>query len=220
MIPAALVALALSVGALYQFVGVRRSRRRHAPPGRMVDAGGQRLHVVCAGSAGPPVLFEAGIAASSLSWTLVMREAAAFSRACAYDRAGLGWSEPSRSPRSTARMMSELRGVLTAAAGSQPAVLVGHSFGAFLVLAFAAHHPREVAALVLVDPPTEWDDMTPRQSRMLRGAIQLSRLGGLLARVGVVRAGLALLTGSAPGIPRNFVRVFGGTTARTLAHLV
>jgi pimeloyl-ACP methyl ester carboxylesterase len=48
----------------------------------------------------------------------------------------------------------------------------------------------------------------------------MSRLGGLLARIGVVRACLALLTGGAPAVPRHFVKVFGPTTARTLERLV
>ena len=63
-------------------------------------------------------------------------------------------------------------------------------------------------------------EITRQQARLLRGGIQLSRLGGLLARVGVVRACLALLTGGAPGVPRKFVRVFGPTAARTLERLV
>lgn len=220
MVSTAIIVAALAAGATYQAVGARRSRRRHTPPGRMIDAAGTRLHLVSAGHGGPPVLFESGVAASSLSWTVVMREAAAFSRVSAYDRAGLGWSEPSRSPRTVARMLSEMRDVLTAAAGSTPAVLVGHSFGAFLTLVYASRHPRDVAALVLVDPPTEWHAMTARQSRLLWGGIQLSRVGGILARLGVVRAALGLLTGGAPGVPRRFVRIFGPTAARTLEHLV
>ena len=220
MISAAAIVLALTGGAVYQAVGARRSRRRYAPPGRIIDVEGTRLHLVCAGHGGPPVLFEAGIAASSLGWTPVMRETARFASACAYDRAGLGWSERARSPRTVARMLAELRGVHTVAAGSAPAVLVGHSFGAFLSLIYASRHPRDIAGLVLLDPPTEWHNMTARQSRLLWGGIQLSRVGGLLACIGVVRAALALLTGGAPGVPRRFVRVFGPTAARTLEHLV
>jgi pimeloyl-ACP methyl ester carboxylesterase len=219
MISAGIVGIALA-GAIYQLVGASRSRRRYAPPGRMIAVAGERLHLVCAGHAGPPVLFEAGIGASSLSWTAVMRDTASFARACAYDRAGLGWSDPARSPRTVQQMLCELRGVLTAATGGDPAVLVGHSFGAFLSLVYASRYPRDVAALVLVDPPSEWRVMTSRQSRMLWGAIQLSRLGAVLARLGVVRASLALLTGGAPGVPRRFARVFGPTAARTLEHLV
>jgi len=117
-------------------------------------------------------------------------------------------------------MIAELRAVIGHVAGGGPVVLVGHSFGAFLVCAYASQYPRDVAGLVLVEPPSDWHEMTPRQAFMLRGGVHLSRVGAGLARVGVVRACLALLTGGAPGVPRNFVRVFGSTAARTLERLV
>jgi pimeloyl-ACP methyl ester carboxylesterase len=188
----------------------------------MLDIGGQRLHVVCTGHGTPTIVFESGIASSTLSWARVLRPVGAFARACAYDRAGLGWSDRARGPRSVARMLGDLRGVLAHAnaATRTPCILVGHSFGAFLVCAYAAAHPADVAGLVLLDPPSEWHEPTRRQSRMLWGGIQLSRIGGLLARIGVVRAGLALLTGGAPGVPRHFVRIFGSRTVRTLEGLV
>jgi len=212
--------LLVAAGALYQFIGARRGARKYPPPGIIVAVDGQRLHVVCAGDGSPPVVFESGIAASSLSWTRVLRDVARFTRACAYDRAGLGWSDPVRAPRTSARMIGELRGVMTSVAISGPYVLVGHSFGAFLVCAYASQHPADVAGLVLLDPPSEWHEITREQARLLRGGIQLSRLGGILARLGVVRASLALLTRGAPGVPRNLVRIFGPTAARTLERLV
>jgi pimeloyl-ACP methyl ester carboxylesterase len=73
---------------------------------------------------------------------------------------------------------------------------------------------------VLVDPPVEWVVMTPARARMLRGGRSLSRVGAILAHVGVVRACLALLSGGAPGAPRRFVKIFGPTAARTLERLV
>src|SRR5207249_3002123 len=97
-------------GMLYQFVGARRAERTYTAPGMMVDVDGQRLHLVCAGHGTPAVLFESGVAASSLSWTRVLRDVAAFTGACAYDRAGLGWSDRARRPRTVARMLGELRG--------------------------------------------------------------------------------------------------------------
>jgi pimeloyl-ACP methyl ester carboxylesterase len=222
MVSGALVLLILAAGTLYQFIGLRRANRTYVPPGTMVSVGRERLHVVSAGTGAPAVLFEAGIASSSLSWARVMPSLATFTRACAYDRPGLGWSDPARSPRTVAGMLGELRGVIAHAksATGGPCILVGHSFGAFLVYAYAAAHPADVAGLVLLDPPSEWHRITRRQARMLWGGLQLSRIGGILARIGVVRAGLALLTDGAPGVPRRFVRIFGPTTARTLEHLV
>jgi pimeloyl-ACP methyl ester carboxylesterase len=217
---AAVITILVAAGVVYQLIGVRRDARRYAAPGTMIDVGGQRLHVICAGRGRPTVLFESGIAASTLSWTRVLPDVAAFTRACAYDRAGLGWSDPSRAARTLARMLDELGGVLAHTADGGPAVLVGHSFGAFLVCEFASRHPAEVAGIVLLDPPSDWHEMTRHQRGMLWGGIQLSRVGAILARLGIVRACLALLTGGAPGVPRKFVRVFGPTTARTLERLV
>jgi pimeloyl-ACP methyl ester carboxylesterase len=210
----------MGAGALYQFAAARRSARRHPPPGVLFDAGGQLLHLVCAGTGEPAVFFESGIAASSLSWTRVLPDVAAFTRACAYDRAGLGWSEPSRAPRTVPRMIDEMHAVIESVVPAGRVVMVGHSFGTLLGSVYAAQHPRMIAGLVLLDPPSEWHEMTRRQARLLWGGIQLSHLGGTLARVGVVRACLALLAGGAPGVPRNFVRVFGPTTSRTLERLV
>lgn len=214
------LALLVAAGSLYQLIGIRLSARRYGPPGTMLDVGGQRLHVICAGDGAPAVLFESGIAASSLSWSRLLPQMAEFTRACAYDRAGLGWSPSPRARRSVARMLAEMDGVRAGSVSGGPCVLVGHSFGALLVCAYASQHSNNVAGLVLLDPPSEWHEMTPERRRLLRGGIQLSRLGSGLARLGVVRACLALLTGGAPGAPRNFVRVFGPTAARTLERLV
>ena len=217
----AIAAAALAItGGVYQSVGSARDARRFPPPGTLVDVGGYRLHAVCRGEGTPAVVLESAIAASSLSWSRVQVEVARFTRVCAYDRAGLGWSDPSAVLPTLARIVDDLHAVIAKMHGPSPCVIVGHSFGAFVCLAYAAQYPQEVEGLVLVDPPSEWVSMNARQAYLLRGAIQLSRLGGVLARVGVVRACLALLTGGAPTVPRHFVKVFGPTTARTLERLV
>ena len=219
-IVAALAAFVLVAGLLYQAAGVRRSAKRFGPPGALIDVDGQALHLVRGGAGEPLVLFEAGVAASSLSWTTVLPGVADVAATCAYDRAGLGWSGPARTPRTVDRIVAELRGVLAHAGNGRPAVLVGHSFGSFLALVYAAWYPGEVAGLVLVDPPTEWQDVTEPRARLLRRGIQASHLGAFLAHIGLVRALLALLTGGAPGVPRHGIRVLGPRAVRTLEHLV
>jgi pimeloyl-ACP methyl ester carboxylesterase len=153
-----------------------------------------------------------------LSWARVQPAISAFTRACAYDRAGLGWSEAAPAPRTFARILDELQIVATVA-GSR-VVLVGHSFGSLIVRGYAARHPDHVAGIVLVDPPIEWIERAPDRARMLRRARQASAVGEFLARIGVVRASLTLLTGGRPGAPRAFAKAFGPTAFRTLERLV
>ena len=216
-----LAALTLAIaGVVYQSLGLAHDARQFPPRGQLVDVGGYRLHAVCCGHGAPTVVLESALAASSLSWARVQPDVARFTSVCAYDRAGFGWSDASTIPRTFARTLDELHAVLTQLKCTAPCVMVGHSFGVFVCLAYAARYPQTVGGLVLVDPPTEWVHADHRQVRLLWGAVQLSRLGGLLARLGVVRVCLALLTGGAPAAPRHFVKVFGPMTARTLERLV
>src|SRR5687767_4572673 len=156
-------------GIAYQQFGRRRDRLRFAPPGRLVDVGGHRLHMLCTGAGAPPVLLESGIAASSVMWTAVQPQVATFTRVCAYDRAGFAWSDPPSCPRTFQRIVDELEIVLDDAGIREPTVLVGHSLGSLIVRAFAARHPERTAGLVLIDPPTEWLTPTPERARLLRG---------------------------------------------------
>jgi len=215
-----IVALLGLGGAVWQSAALARDRRRFPPPGRLVETGRGRLHATCEGRDGPTVLLESAIAASSMSWTRVRPEVAGFASVCAYDRSGLGWSDAPSGSWSFARVVDDLHECLRRLECPRPYVLVGHSFGVFVCLAYAARYPQQVAGLVLVDPPSEWVHMDERRSRLLRGGVLLSHVGWFLARVGVVRACLTLLTGGAPAVPRHFVQIFGPTAARTLERLV
>jgi pimeloyl-ACP methyl ester carboxylesterase len=209
-------------GLIYQGIGTARDRRKFGAPGRLVTVGRHRLHYLCEGAGSPAVILEAGIAASSLTWSRVQPAVARETRVCSYDRAGLAWSEGTPSARSIDALVSELRVLLTHAAVPPPYVLVAHSFGALIIRAFARAHPADVAGVVFVDPlhPGEWCDPSPNQRHMLRGAIFLSRLGALLAALGVVRLLLALLSGGSTAAPRQVSRMFGRKVAALLDHMV
>jgi len=217
----ALVTLAFS-GMLYQALGMRASARHCPVPGQLVDAGGRRLHLVTAGKGTASVLFEAGISASSLSWAHVLPSVAKVARVCAYDRAGLAWSETDARPLTLAHILGDLDVVVAKSGVPRPIVLVAHSFGCFVVCAYAARRPTDVAGLVLIDPPaaSEWHEPTPSRRRLLRRGVRLAHVGGFLARFGLVRASLALLAGGAPRVPGTLIKTLGPTAAGKLHHLV
>lgn len=142
-------------GAAYQFVEYRADIAKHPAPGKLIDIGGYRLHLLCTGSGSPTVIFEAGIADDSLTWAKVQPTIARTTRACSYDRAGYGWSDPSPKPRDAATIAQELHTLLSAAGVGGPLVLVGHSLGGMLVREYTGLYRSEVAGMVLVDatPP-------------------------------------------------------------------
>ena len=187
-----------------------------------MDIAGRRLHLVEAGQGTPTVVFESGISASSLNWRALQAEVARFTRTCAYDRAWLGWSDPAVTPRVASRLVDELHSLLTAASIPAPYILAGHSFGGLLVQSYAAAYPDQVAGLVLIDPlpAAEWAGVTGQRLRILRWGIRLSRRGALVARLGIVRFSLALLSGGARKIPRLVARVSSGRAESTLSRLV
>jgi len=128
-------------------------------PGQLVDIGSSKLHINCSGAGTPVVVLEAGFPGSSLDWTLVQPGVAEFTRVCSYDRAGLGWSEKGREPRSSSQIAEDLNSLLSKANIGGPFVLVGHSLGALHARACIRRFPVTVIGMVLVDATHEdqWD---------------------------------------------------------------
>ena len=143
-------ALALA-SAAYQAAGDRRDRRRRPPPGRLIDVGGYRLHIVCTGEGSPPVVIVPALGATAGDWREVQRRLAADSTVCVYDRAGLGYSESPHRHRTARRMAEELHALLHGAGIPPPYVLAGHSLGGVVTRVFARLYPGEVAGVALID---------------------------------------------------------------------
>ena len=120
-------------------------------PGTLVRTDGTRLNLYCSGSGSPTVVFDSGWGDWAPVWTIVQPEVAKWTRACSYDRAGAGFSDPGPMPRTSVRIADELRGALHNARIQGPYILVGNAFGGDNVRTFATSYPTEVAGLVLVE---------------------------------------------------------------------
>ena len=123
-------------------------------PGRLIDVGGWHLHLNCTGQSGasqPTVILEAGIGDFSVEWSLVQPGLAKFARVCSYDRAGDGWSDSGPYPRTMHQLVYELHTLLDKAGVRPPFVLVGHSYGGWLVRLYAYTYAPEVAGMVLIE---------------------------------------------------------------------
>jgi len=148
------LASAVSICLLLGAQGVARGApgdELYARPGRLVTAQGTRLNFYCMGRGSPAVVFDSGWGDWAPVWTIVQPEVAKWTRACSYDRAGAGFSDPGPMPRTSVRIADELRSALHNAGIQGPYILVGNAFGGNNIRTFAARYPAEVAGLVLVE---------------------------------------------------------------------
>ena len=129
-------------------------------PGQLVDVNGFRLNLYCMGSGSPTVVFDSGFEDWAPAWSTVQQQIAKWTRACSYDRAGAGFSDPGPMPRTSARIAGELHTALHRARIAGPYILVGHAFGGDNVRTFADRYMREVVGLVLVD--ADATDLEPK----------------------------------------------------------
>jgi pimeloyl-ACP methyl ester carboxylesterase len=159
---------------------------------------------------GPAVVFDAALGGSSISWTYVQPAVAEFARACAYDRAGFGWSDAGPLPRTAGRIADELLVLLRHASVPPPYVLVGHSFGGLVMRIFAGRHPELTAGLVLVDPahPEDWVTPAPKEQERIDRGVRLCRQGERACRLGLAPVVSALVGAGAIGPARRLVNAF------------
>jgi pimeloyl-ACP methyl ester carboxylesterase len=120
-------------------------------PGTLVPADGTRLNLYCMGGGSPAVIFDSGWEDWAPVWTIVQPQVAKWTRACSYDRAGAGFSDPGRLPRTSVRIADELHSALHHAGIKGPYILIGHAFGGDNVRTFAQRYTSELAGLVLVE---------------------------------------------------------------------
>lgn len=141
-----------------------------AKPQLRVDLGGRKLHLYCSGEGATTVVFDAPSGDGGWSWYKVQPEVAKHTRACVYDRAGLGFSDPAPRPNTSANAVDDLHGALAAAGIKPPYLLVGNSLGGGNAQVYAYRYPDQIKGLVLVEPQTE--NETARLDKVTAGKIK------------------------------------------------
>jgi len=157
------------------------------PAGTYVDIGGRKLRLVCAGPASdrPTVWMEAGACGLAADFAAIQEKLAAKGiRSCAYDRAGMGWSDPGPHPRDSAAIVADLEKLIAASGERGPFILMGHSMAGLNTRLYAGRNPDKVAGLVLIEATTPEQIDNPGTAKFVGAFAAISRVAAVSATLG------------------------------------
>jgi pimeloyl-ACP methyl ester carboxylesterase len=168
-LPVLLAGTALLAVAGFAVARARTARavRRNPPAGRFVTVDGVRLHVLQQGS-GPDVLLIHGAAMLADEMMLALGDAFPGQRVTAIDRPGHGHSQRRRRPSVVGQ--ADLLHAAAVELGLISPVLVGHSLGGAVALAYGERHPDDVSGVVAVAPLAYPGWGAAHAGRAIRGA--------------------------------------------------
>lgn len=146
-----IISAAWILSGSYQRRVLSRFPTRFPSPGKLYRIEGAEIHLRCSGSGDVPVILEGGSGMWSLDWYEVQETLAKTTMVCSYDRAGHGWSDFGKQPRSVKQLVNELHALLTAAELPKPFIMVGASFGGPIIQLYEQQYPEHVAGLILLD---------------------------------------------------------------------
>jgi len=192
---AALILLSMLVllvggGFAYESIASERAKSDYPMPGKLVDAGGYRLHLNRVGDGPYTIVLEAGSGETSLSWNDIPERLSSIGTVVSYDRAGYAWSEKAPTERTGANIVRELHHALQQEGLQGPYIVVGHSLGGMYARLFAQEYREEVAGLVLVDARpenNERDSMPIYEEEHFRDNKPSAGILSLMKRSGVLR---------------------------------
>jgi pimeloyl-ACP methyl ester carboxylesterase len=214
----ALILLLVVAGALYEVWGRYNAERLYPPPGRLVDIGGRRIHIDCRGSGSPTVILESGLGSGgSVDWARVHDALALHTRTCAYDRAGIMWSDSKPGPQNAAAVADDLHATLAAAGISGPIVLAGHSIGGPYARVYAGRYGDQVAGLVMVD--ASHPDQVARFGQVVKANVDPGKVVGIVRIANALSwTGLIRLTanGQMPNLPADAGAKIGAYTSHSI----
>ena len=174
----------------------------HPGRGELIDIGGRRLRAVRAGTRSdqPLIVFECGAFGCAADWAVVQARLAAQGLASlAYDRAGLGYSDPGPAPRDGKAIAEDLEALLAHAGETGPLVMVGHSMAGNLLRVFTPRNRDRIRGLVLVDAVTPDMIDHPRVAKAIHGYRRAMDLVGRFSHLGFMRP-VSLVIGDLIGL--------------------
>lgn len=189
-------------------VAAEVASRSHAMRGEMVDIGDRRLRLVCEGpsSARPVVWLEAGAFSGAADFAAIQSKLTARGlRSCAYDRAGMGYSDTGPKPRDGNAIVADLEALVAASGERGPFVLVGHSMAGLYVRQFAVRNPEQVVGLVLLDAVTPELIEAPRAEGFIRRMTRWARVGAVAGSLGLTKPLYWVLGDRIGNTPKGFV---------------
>jgi pimeloyl-ACP methyl ester carboxylesterase len=198
---------ATAVGGVTAILAVQYVAYAQAEPrGLMYDVGGGRqMRLVCEGPAEPgrpTVIFESGAFGFSGDWAHVQPLVTVRGvRSCAYDRAGMGLSDPSSEPRDGTNVARDLEKLLAAARIDGPLVLVGHSMAGSRLELFANRNPGRVKGLVFVDTTPSQAMSDPVVRRYVDDFAGAAQAAANTAPFGILRLLAVTSLGDKVGLP-------------------
>ncbi|MCB0638373.1 MAG: alpha/beta fold hydrolase, partial [Lewinella sp.] len=124
---------------------------------RLIDIDGAAVLVNTIGTdsreAGQPlIILESGHGTPMGHWDRILAGLAELGPVLAYDRPGIGGSEPDAEMPTARHVADKLLRILDELELGPPYLLVGHSLGGAYVRGFAGFYPEWVAGLVIIDP--------------------------------------------------------------------
>ena len=134
-LPWALAGLSICVGTLVQAQGDLATTHLVAVDGRNMRVRTQGLETRRSGQ--PLIVLEAGAGEGLDNWTPVFAQLARLGPVVAYDRRGIGQSEPDVVRPSLRRVAQSLHALLGALDEPPPYLIVGHSWGGLFTWAFS-----------------------------------------------------------------------------------
>lgn len=153
----ALIGFLVLAATWYSRYLTQRWQKQPLATGRRVSIGELHLYASLQGQGPLTVVIETALGSSSAEWWALQTQLTRFGQVLTYDRAGYGFSDPPRTPRTPLNIAQELLALLKALDIRGPLLLVGHSQGGLYVSQLARLIPQQVAGVLLLDPLSPWD---------------------------------------------------------------